>query len=137
MGGIYTLGVSPGTTVRYNLIHDMLRHTYGAFGIYLDEASSDILIENNVIYRVQDACFFDHLGWDNTVRNNIFAFSPIAQIRGDEDVSHHSFTCERNIVYYQQGEVIGGESCSDRPSPVRAELLLERGRQDADDSPAG
>ncbi len=110
MGGIYTLGVSPGTTVRYNLIHDMLRHTYGAFGIYLDEASSDILIENNVIYRVQDACFFDHLGWDNTVRNNIFAFSPIAQIRGDEDESHHSFTCERNIVYYQQGEVIGGES---------------------------
>ncbi len=110
MGGVYTLGVSPGTTVRYNLIHDMLRHTYGAFGIYLDEASSDILIENNIVYRVQDACFFDHLGWDNTVRNNIFALSAAAQIRGDEDETHHSFTCERNVVYYKQGELIGGES---------------------------
>jgi hypothetical protein len=48
MGGIYTLGVQPGTVIRGNLIYEVQKHNYGGWGIYLDEGSSHILVEGNV-----------------------------------------------------------------------------------------
>jgi len=73
LGGIYTLGVSPGTRIRHNVIHDV-RHApngYGATGIYLDEGSSDILIENNLVYNVSNGYWCDRR--DDIFRNNIVA----------------------------------------------------------------
>jgi hypothetical protein len=59
-GGIYTLGRQPGTVIRGNLIHDNQPSPFacapGQCGLYLDEGSSDFLIEDNVIYNV---------AWDN------------------------------------------------------------------------
>lgn len=46
LGGIYTLGVQPGTRLRFNLIHDVNSRTHGGKGIYPDEGSTDILMEN-------------------------------------------------------------------------------------------
>lgn len=51
-GGIYTLGRQPGTILRDNLIHDVPLNTGRAEsnGMFLDEGSSEFIIENNLIY---------------------------------------------------------------------------------------
>lgn len=112
MGGIYTLGVSPGTVVRNNVIHDVWdwEEGYGAGGVYPDEGSSHILIENNVIYRTGTAGLGVHYGKQNIARNNIIAFGRDQQIylgRRDKD---SSITFERNIVYYEEGKLFMRES---------------------------
>ncbi len=110
MGCIYTLGVQPGTVERYNLCHDVTRyvHGYGGWGLYTDEGSSNILIENNVVYRAEDGGFHQHYGAENLVRNNIFAFGRTAQIRRTRPEPHRSFTFEHNIVYWDLGALLDG-----------------------------
>jgi hypothetical protein len=73
MGGIYTLGIQPGTVLRGNHLHDIFSHDYGGWGVYLDEGSSYILVEHNLVHDTKDAPFNIHYGHENIVRNNIFA----------------------------------------------------------------
>ena len=109
MGGIYCLGIAPGTKLRYNHIHDVLSFYYGGWGLYTDEGSTDVLMENNVVYRTKDGCFHQHYGRDNIVRNNILAFSATrGQIIRSREEEHRSFTFERNIIYCQPAPPLGG-----------------------------
>jgi len=110
LAGVYSLGISDGTVISHNVIHDVYCWGYGGWGLYPDEGSSNILFENNLVYNVTDGGFHQHYGRGNTVRNNILAFSQQEQVRGTAQKKagdHLSFTFERNIVYFDQGVLFG------------------------------
>ena len=106
MGGIYMLGISPGTTIRNNLVHGIYTHGYGGWGIYTDEGSSGILIEKNIVYDTKSAGFHQHYGKQNIVRNNVYADGKIAQVMRSRDEDHLSFDFKRNIVYWQDSKLL-------------------------------
>jgi hypothetical protein len=105
MGGIYTLGVSPGTIIRNNHIHDVDANHYGGWGIYHDEGSTHLLVESNVVHHTKFAPFNIHYAKEVTVRNNIFALGRLEQLSRGRNEPHQSVFFENNLVYWHEGEL--------------------------------
>lgn len=101
MGGIYTLGIQPDTVISGNVIHDVGcdegAYGYGGWGIYLDEGSSFMLVEKNLVYDCSSQTFHQHYGEDNMIRNNIFAFGGEGAFRITRNEDHNSLFLKNNI----------------------------------------
>src|SRR5690606_35017987 len=98
MGGVYLLGIAPGTVVRGNHIHDVECQNYGGWGIYLDEGSSHVVIEGNVVHDTSSQCYHQHYGREVIVRDNIWARGREGNIAISRPEDHTSFTFLSNFV---------------------------------------
>ena len=127
MGGIYTLGRQSGTVISENCVHDVRCLEYGAWGIYLDEGSSNITVENNVVWGTGKESIHIHWGTDNTVRNNVFLGenSSVATVSVKE--WHHPSVFERNIMVSDGQTVLRGKP---RDCTYHANVMYDRSGRD-------
>jgi hypothetical protein len=124
MGGIYynTDPNATGNQVLNNKIHDVSDASkldtdgYAGQGIYLDENTSNALVENNLVYRTSavgqaQTCGPQFAGTPNTIKNNIFAFGRLGTkqegcVPPASGVLQFVFT--NNLIYYDNGYVQTG-----------------------------
>ncbi|MBW8891847.1 MAG: right-handed parallel beta-helix repeat-containing protein, partial [Burkholderiales bacterium] len=84
MAAIYTLGVSPGTVISNNIIRSVrgyIGYGAGAWGIYNDEGTTGVIMEQNVILGTDSGAYHLHYGKDDTLRNNIMSGGDTAEVR--------------------------------------------------------
>ncbi len=103
MGGIYMLGRQPGTTISENVIHNVAADPgeggYGGWGIYLDEGSSFMIVEKNLVYSCGNQSFNTHYGEGNVIRNNIAAFSGEGLVSPGIKEENHSTAYYYNNIF--------------------------------------
>ncbi len=73
-GGIYMLGLQPGSQLVDNHIHDISVNAGRAEsnGMFLDEGTKDVLVEGNLIYNIAKSPLRFHKAYTNLVKGNYF-----------------------------------------------------------------
>ncbi len=90
-GGIYMLGLQPGSEILNNQIHDVKINAGRAEsnGMFLDEGTTDVVVANNLIYNIAKSPLRFHRATVNLVKNNqLFCRDenpPIRYNRTEED----------------------------------------------------
>ncbi|MBQ8183274.1 MAG: right-handed parallel beta-helix repeat-containing protein [Clostridia bacterium] len=110
MGGIYMLGKQPGTVLSENVIHNVAADPgeggYGGWGIYLDEGSSFMSVEKNLVYSCGSQGLNIHYGEGNVIRNNISALSAEGQVNpGPDRGETHAVATYYNNIFLTSDKV--------------------------------
>lgn len=108
LAAYYGLGLSEGTTVNGNLVHDIYAQTYGGWGLYTDEGSTGVTMAGNLVYNTKTGGFHQHYGADNDIHGNILAYGVQWQAQFTRVEDHLSFAFKGNILYWDQGAVFNG-----------------------------
>lgn len=111
MGGIYMLGPQGGSEIRGNRIHDIKTANYGGWGIYLDEGSSCIVVEKNIVYNTDSEALFINYGKENMIRYNILFSGKCAVIGMGRTMEHNTAVFLQNIIVFGEHTAIFGRSC--------------------------
>lgn len=100
-GAIYTLGVSPGTEIKGNVIknvHGFTAYGAGAWGLYNDEGSSNIVMDSNIVVGTDNGGYLMHYGLANTVSNNILAQGDHAEVQVSKTEASKQVTFDHNYI---------------------------------------
>ena len=104
-GAIYTLGVSPGSVIRNNLLHDVWPYSNLGWGIYLDATTAGYTVTHNVVYNTYSGgLMYNNGGHENVIDNNVFALSAAQALWPCFERRPCDF--RRNIVYLTQGDLL-------------------------------
>jgi hypothetical protein len=128
LGAVYYLsGVNTGNKILNNVIHDIDQDPvgYGGWGLYLDAGSTDVLVENNLVYRTTDANLHVN-SWaspppspappPSVFKNNILAYGAMGMMDRHNDTSFLSIVYENNIFYYDRASIqYGYWYCEGKP----------------------
>jgi len=126
LGGVYTLGISPGTVIRNNLITNVRsfkRQGATAWGVYLDEGSSDIVVENNWVEGTTGGGFHLHYGNRNVVQNNVFKDGEAAQVRRTRK-NDASLTMQRNVLWAARSGLVWDKEWLDDEVVTQQNLVV-------------
>lgn len=108
LGAIYTLGDATGTTIHHNRIHNVISFDFRGWGIYADEGTKNIRIENNLVFNCTSGGFHQNYGSGNIVSNNIFANGLKSQITMSSVKGETPLLFSNNIILIKEGDLFSG-----------------------------
>lgn len=99
-GGIYTLGLQPGATIRGNAIHDVRANVGRApsNGIFLDQGTTGMVVERNIFWNIDRTPIRWHWTYQNTVRDNLFVLTEGQEIARYDRARPEDIAYENNQI---------------------------------------